>query len=100
MKAVALDGARLRAVGRVPSTLKIVGRLAPENLAKFLADLSHSRSRHKTVVRFELEGNSMHKSVDPAAVKAYNRLVEVHLCVSGLGVSREESSMCRFTNSA
>ena len=52
VQAVALDGARLRAVGRVPDTLKIVGRMPPENLAKFLADLSHSRSRHRTVVRF------------------------------------------------
>ena len=85
VQAVSLDGARLRAVGRVPDTIKIVGRLPPENLAKFLAELSHSKSRHRTLVRFELEGG-MRKAMDPSAVKAYNRLVEEYESKNRVGV--------------
>jgi hypothetical protein len=71
VKSTALDGARLRAVDRVPHALKIVGRMPPEALAKFLVDLGSSRSRQKTVVRFELPEDGVRDA------KAYNRLVEV-----------------------
>ena len=88
LKAIALEGARLRAVGRVPSHNKVVGRMPPESLAKFLVDLTNSRSRQKTVVRFDLEGDIMRKggSFEPAAVKAYNRLVEEYECKNRVGV--------------
>jgi len=78
VKAISLEGARLRAVGRVPENLKVVGRMPTQTLAKFLVDLTKSKSRYKAVVRFDLESNSM-KKLDPAAVKSYNRLVEVVL---------------------
>ena len=106
VKGTTLDGARLRAVDRVPHSLKIVGRMPPEALAKFLVELGNSRSRQKTVVRFELPEDEMRDST----VKAYNRLVEVlalevvagGLCVSCKGCLRaaaREALGCAGTRS-